>query len=412
MEINSYLLFGYSLNYKNNNYELDLTKIDKTRYSRYNEKELIIKGAKLLQHVVSQQFVNNQQNVVPLSGGVDSRAILAILSEFTELSSINTYTFGTPGTYDYEIGKAIAKYYGTNHRTFSLTKINYKMEELLDTSKRFDFQSPVFIHPPVWEFEKFYKNASIWSGVNAGAVVGSFMMKFPLKSLDDAKKRFMQKGSFVKSIDLCSDDKQLLIGLMKFDSINENLVSFNEQVFIKQRSEKHLAKNVLIEGFNYKTPFINNEFMDFMFSQAPQYRLNKSLYKKIIYHGFPTFFKKGIEGNYGLKINANKKIVSLKGKLIQLQRRVKNKIPVLSFLNSPMLNYIDFDEAIRNRQDMKSIIYENINDLKLRKIIDWIDIDTIWKRHQNRMANFSDALIALSSLEIHLKAKGKQDGNE
>ena len=45
--------------------------------------------------------------------------------------------------------------------------------------------------------------------------------------------------------------------------------------------------------------------------------------------------------------------------------------------------------------------------LKKRKIVDWIDIDEIWKRHINKTADHADALLTLASLEIHLKAGKK-----
>ena len=67
-------------------------------------------------------------------------------------------------------------------------------------------------------------------------------------------------------------------------------------------------------------------------------------------------------------------------------------------------NYIDFNEGIRNRKDLNTIIYSSVMDLKERKIIDWIDIDNIWKRHINKESDHADALITLASLEIHLKA--------
>ena len=35
------------------------------------------------------------------------------------------------------------------------------------------------------------------------------------------------------------------------------------------------------------------------------------------------------------------------------------------------------------------MVNENIHDLKERKILDWLDIDTIWKDHQDRMSHFS-----------------------
>ena len=46
-------------------------------------------------------------------------------------------------------------------------------------------------------------------------------------------------------------------------------------------------------------------------------------------------------------------------------------------------------------------------DLKSRKIIDWIDIDSIWDAQINYNANHADALLVLTSLEIHLKAGKK-----
>ena len=39
-----------------------------------------------------------------------------------------------------------------------------------------------------------------------------------------------------------------------------------------------------------------------------------------------------------------------------------------------------------------------------QEIIDWINIDNIWKRHINNDSDHADALITLASLEIHLKA--------
>ena len=59
------------------------------------------------------------------------------------------------------------------------------------------------------------------------------------------------------------------------------------------------------------------------------------------------------------------------------------------------------------KPDLRKIIYESIMDLKQRKIVEWIDIDGIWKRHINKKANHADALLVLASLEIYLKAGNK-----
>ena len=50
-------------------------------------------------------------------------------------------------------------------------------------------------------------------------------------------------------------------------------------------------------------------------------------------------------------------------------------------------------------------LYGNIQNLKLRGVIDWIDIDALWNQHQRGQANHGDALTLLASLEINLKVQ-------
>jgi hypothetical protein len=70
---------------------------------------------------------------------------------------------------------------------------------------------------------------------------------------------------------------------------------------------------------------------------------------------------------------------------------------------NPNLNYIDFENGIRNRPDLKEIVSTNVQALKARGVVSWIDIDRLWKMHLNSDANYSDALTLLTSLELHLK---------
>lgn len=76
---------------------------------------------------------------------------------------------------------------------------------------------------------------------------------------------------------------------------------------------------------------------------------------------------------------------------------------LLTGSSKPNLNYIDFNNAIRDRQDIRNIVYNNIIDLKNRNVVDWLDIDGIWDAHQNKKKDLSNALLLLSSLEINLK---------
>jgi len=406
-EINAYLLFGYSLDFQNPDYKIDFSGVDKGKYSQISEKDAVREGIRKLESVFDDLYVPGEDIVVPLSGGVDSRLILAFVSRFREVSGIRTFTFGTPGTLDYDIGNRLAKQYGTRHTSFPLDQFTYNMDELIDISRRFRYQSPLFIHPPVWKLEELYPGCTIWSGVNAGAVVGSFILQSPSRTILEAKTRFLRKGAFVKSLNLCTGNASSLIQGMDFEAMEPEVLTYDEQVFFTQRSEKHLAPNVLIKGFHYKTPFINNQFMDFMLSQRKAFRLGKHLYKRIAYHAFPDFFTDGIEGNYGFRIDSRGPMVELKRKWHSLQNKMAKRLPKYWRYTSPMINYIDFNEGIRKRKDLKKIVCSSIHDLKARNLVTWIDPEEIFNRHLAYKGNHADALIALASLETHLKAGKK-----
>ena len=67
------------------------------------------------------------------------------------------------------------------------------------------------------------------------------------------------------------------------------------------------------------------------------------------------------------------------------------------------INYLDFNEKIRTKKDLKDVIINNVMDLKQRNIIEWINIEEILNNHLTNKGNYADALIVLASLEIHLK---------
>ena len=120
--LNSFLSLGYFLDYKNKAISIDLSNVDKEKYKNIHEAELIDIGSEIWRDSISSNFKKNQTHLVPLSGALDSRAILAGILEHTEANNIYTYTFGSPKALDYEIGNYVAKKLGTNHTSLDSTK--------------------------------------------------------------------------------------------------------------------------------------------------------------------------------------------------------------------------------------------------------------------------------------------------
>lgn len=398
--LNSFLKFGYFLDYKNSKTNFDFSEINKLEYDGLSENELIEFGSKLWLNVINKNFELGKNHLVPISGGLDSRAILGALLEFTEAENIHTYTFGTPGTLDYDIGNYIAKKIGTKHSVYPLTDYKYSLDEEILVSKNIDHQSILFHHPPFSSLTNQYSDFQTWSGFMGDPVAGSHLLKNPSINKEDAIINFIEKNTFVKSYNLSSNKESNadLETYLSSEMISKsNSITLDELFDFNYRQLRYIAPHVLMDGFNYKTPFVEKEWFNFMMSIPNNFRENQYLYNEILVNSFPKLFKYKTKHNSGLSLGANKiRIKAQKG-----LHFIKRKSGVFT---DPNINYIDFSNGIRQRKDLNKLVYDNIMDLKARKIVDWIDIDQIWKNHINKTTNHADALLTLASLEIHFKA--------
>ena len=401
VNLNSFLKFGYFLNYTNPRYKVDLSKIDKGGYGEATEDELIDLGIKLWKEAIGKQFDVNEKHVVPLSGGLDSRAILATLLELTEADNIYTYTFGTPGTLDYDIGCAIAKKVGTRHKMFPLMMHEYTMDELINVAKRIDFQTILFLHPPVKEVDDLFGDFNVWSGTIIDVYFGRHTHVKKAGSFEQAVLNSFEENTYVTSTDLSNLSQRELLKYIDYNKGAERFLVLEHIIDLLNRQLKFIAPHVLMRGYNYKLLIADGNLTEFALNIDNKYLENQYLYKKMFLKAFPKMFNYPTKSHYGLPLNANKARILEKGIQNKIKMTINKYIPL--FLN-PYLNYLDFDRSIREREDLKHIIYENVMDLKQRKIVDWIDIEAIWKRHIDKTADHADALIVLASLEILFKA--------
>lgn len=394
--LNSFLELGYFLNYNSSQINLNDYDIDKTKYINYTKTDLIHAGADVWRESFNELFMSNKKILVPLSGGLDSRAVLAGLLEHTEAENIHTYTFGVPGALDFEIGKFIATEIGTQHIHINLDEYNYTTEELLDVSRRVDAQTMLFFHDPVWLLEKGYSDYQIWKGFLGDPLAGSHLPNKPSKNIKDAKAKFVSSNRFVKTVDLKlhSDNYYNLINFA--DNIDPSDLTFEEQLDLQNRQTKYIAPHVMLKGFEYKLPFNNNNFINFFLSIDNSYRRDQKLYKEMLLSLYPELFSKPTATNSGLSLRANKTMILLN----QVFQKLKSVVGVKSYHRT---NYFDFGKRIENDHQFFNLIRSNINDLAERNIIDWIDILGLFKRHMEGKKDYSDALIVLVSLEIHLK---------
>jgi hypothetical protein len=397
VNIDSFLKFGYFLDYTGKLNILDKIK-NNENYLSMELPEIVEEFNGIFLKVIEKNFKSNEINVLPLSGGYDSRALLAGLLEFTEARNILTYTFGIKNTLDFEIGNKLATRIGTNHTPISLENMNYKLEDMMEISSKIDHQSLLFIHGPIKLLEEYYKGASIWSGFMGGVIGGS--QYFNSENLSKVYENFLEENNLVRSYNLTSTPLDKLVKLIEIpDNYNKGTLTLNEIVDIKNKQEKYLAPHILASGFNYKTPFIDEDILNFVFNIKGKYRDNKHYYKKWIMEKYSNVFEVGTKNTFGLPMDS-----SFVNKLVA---RTRNKIatkisPRFNTVN-PYTNYFDFNKEIITNSSLKSLIKGQLIDLKERDILN-IDPIMLYNKHISQKEKYGDALLALASLEIHLKS--------
>jgi len=400
INLNSFLDFGYFLNYKNENYPnlFDLATIDRGKYENYKIDELVSIGGQIYQSSIDSLFNPNKKQCIPLSGGLDSRGILGALLECTSAQNIYTFTFGIPGAYDYEIGNMIAKKFGTKHKCINLLNYQYTQHELEEVSRRVDMQTVLFFTYPISITDEIMNDKDVWSGAFIDTIFGGNFYKYD-KHIDnsfiEAAYNSFEDNKFVPNLKLSNISKDLYL---KYIDYNQELEKYFNKGFIidiLNRQVKYLIPHLYMKPFNYKKIIYSKELINFAMSVNQEYHKNRLLYIKILSSLYPNLFNLPIANNYGLPINAPKWKIEIRHGLAYIRKKVC-KI-------SKYTKYNNFDKEIRYNDSLKRIIENNIKDLASRKIIDWIDINDIFKRHINKKGNYAKALLVLTSLEIHLK---------
>lgn len=408
-KINSFLYFNYFPNdcliNDDNQWITEVSK--KINYREYNEQKLIDIGINSFKDAFEKEVSNienaySKDHIVPISGGLDSRAILAALIDLGLKDNIKTVTFGVPGTLDFKLGNLVAREAGTEHYSFNLNEVLIKDSDLISVAKNLNNWTYLFdsfynrLTP-----NKFGKDAIYWSGFMGDPLAGSHLLEKESLCWEEAINKFYKRNNFTRKIDLTSDDFEPALVLPQEPILSNDLLTYDEQIDFLVRQESCIKPLVMVEEYNYISPFLNSEWTNFILNVPYEYRLNEYLYKKVLQKAYSNLFSLPVKNNFGLRLDApewkrfGKKVIN----------KITRTMPeIISQINSN-LNYLDFNNAIRERDDFKQLIKNNLYDLKQRDLANWLNLEDLWEKHQNKENNYAKALIILASLEIYLKVK-------
>lgn len=385
----------------------------------YDEEDAAKKVDHLFDHL-ADQFPG--PHLVPISGGWDSRLILAALRERLRSSEITTVSYGVPGQLDYEIGALVARHAGVAHHKIVLTTVPSTWEDLVRSVKK----SP-WTYVPNGFYESLAQGIakrlgvhSIWSGFMGDPLTGGHLPTLlPGTPEQDWKKEFADKQRFAKSIRLASPEYYPAYPSVP-DSASGPFVTTEWYDFgIRQTGciaplllpravwdGWNVLQGQTRDGVNLLTPFCDPAWAAYWLNAPRELHRNQRLYLSMARHNYPDLFSLPSKYSYGVNPK-NRPLHYLRKYRHAALSRIKKRFPRLRVSSKLMHNYLDFDEAFRSRNDYKEVLNIAIEYLQEKGVVPWLNLDKIVGEHNRYAANHGTALCVLLGLAVNLYAESE-----
>ncbi|BCS94666.1 hypothetical protein DSLASN_02980 [Desulfoluna limicola] len=297
-----------------------------------DEAEIADEIGRLFKQSVEHRVNKNERVGISLSGGLDSRAILAATPETH--TPLHTLTFGKKDCDDIIIAKKVSKIKGAHHHVLDLNSkdwLNLRINGVWGSDG-----SISLLHMHGSEFCDKYKSYMDFS-LNgfAGDLVcgGSYLNSnnFEKKITHDIirKKTNCNKDSFVFN---------------DWYRINKT-----DPYFVNNRVRRFTNSGLIIVSkyVENKIPFFDNDLVEFIYAMPDRARYKSNIYNKMLLRTFPEYFRTIPWQSTGAPISCPDYLVKLVSFKKKLFRRLKREAGRFGFKERNPVDYTDYPEWIR-----------------------------------------------------------------
>ncbi|MCD4727938.1 MAG: hypothetical protein K8R46_09770 [Pirellulales bacterium] len=323
-----------------------------------DEREIAEELGRLFKESVRKRVNKNERIGITLSGGLDSRAILAAIPE--DYKPLHTFTFGQKGCDDIKIVSKVSKVKGAEHHALILSSDNWLMPRISGVWKSDGSFSLLHMHGM-----EFYDEYKSYIDFNLNGFLGDAILG----------------GSYI---------------------------SKNQSVEYKVRNRgRRFINQALILGESWlmhRRPFFDNDLVCLMLSVPEILRQDSYIYNKTLLSTFPEYYSNIPWQNTGCPISYPDKLV----KLITFKNRVVNKLKRESqrfgFNFRVLNNYTDYPAWIR--QEPAISFFEKLllnKDALYPEFIDRNKVHDYIRDHMERRSNYHNELCLALTFELWLQ---------
>lgn len=246
--------------------------------------------------------------LISLSGGFDSRAVLGAVLECVEADRITTATFGGTDTFDFQIGKIVASKAGVKNIAFPFAEEIFDDDFLRRRAGDYGYVYSAFATQPQEMLDYLSGkmsegDVSIW-GVGGDAITGSHLHDCDkdlknCENFEDMSRLLLQQRALIplsvvsKLVDLSEDEiVQITAGLIERSVLGEYEKSWQFldawDIFVRGRME--LASVLPFNEELWSCPHFGREYFDLMSTQCFDEKVHQNIYKRMLASRFKFLF--------------------------------------------------------------------------------------------------------------------------
>jgi asparagine synthase (glutamine-hydrolysing) len=390
----------------------------------------------LFVRAVEKRAEGRSSVVLPLSGGLDSRAILGALQECRPASGIEAVTFGTPGSLDYEIGGQIAREEGLRWHCLDLPSLGEdthfldreyrKQMELSDGVSRAVTQ----VFPTLW---REITGKVAFTGFMGDFVMGKRLFQDYYEHPSHANPREFfertlpvhvaiapQKAAPLLGMDQEEATALLLDAMLEANGHNTetNPAFFHEawDAVNRQLGVMYLSVLQWREDVWWETPFLDTELVEFIMNGGVSWRFQQALYREMLRKHFPRLAAYPTKNLQGKPLLASGETMFEDRWLRRLERlaarfgfnfvrRYRQRLATFR-----TVNYLDFNSLFKNPSAFRCLFAKKIDRLLERNLICADELQLIIDDHRTGKQNNTKLLLAVLNVELAFEvfATGEQ----
>ncbi len=289
------------LKYKNNELEIDKywEFIYKTN-DNISEKEFVNLLVSKWKNAVTIRMKDNYKYGLALSGGLDSRSILAAIPP-EKIKDLFTFTFGSKKSGEVSLAKKAAQSVGAKHISINIdldnSINNYAEKAVLINDGINSIATSIILST----YEKVKNNINVcFDGLGGDALLGGSYLKPTIMRIGNDKDYIKYENDNInkKAIFTKQDMLKLFKGNEEFYNLTHKYINnylskrlntnppnkHDSLIMYDTRIRRHtiLGDDQMRSKFEEATPTFDNDFVDIYLQIPPEMRINHKIYRKFL----------------------------------------------------------------------------------------------------------------------------------